>query len=119
MSRLFVARRPQRKGLYLPQEQVSSNPSLLFPLTKSTDPSQLDELIRAELEKVGITKESEVQAVLDKAEADYEFRMKVQDARKEIRRLMALRAEGHKLMQVGNKKWKQVYYPATRRLEDG
>ena len=111
MPRLYVARRPQRKGLYLPMESVSQNPSLLFPLTKSVDPSQLDELIRIELEKVGITKESEVQAVLDKAEASYEERIKVAEVQKEVRRLLALRAEGKTLMQVGDKKWKQVYYP--------
>lgn len=102
--------RQNRKGLYLPMGQVSQNPSLLFPLTKSTDPSELDELIRIELEKVGITKESEVQAVLDKAEEDYELRIKIEEARKELRRLMALRKEGKTLMSVGNKKWREVYY---------
>ena len=111
MPRLHFSRRPNRKGLYLPMEQVSQNPSLLFPLTKSTDLGLLEEQIRIELEKVGITKESEVQAVLDKAEEDYEVRIKVEEARKELRRLMKLRAEGKKLMSVGNKKWKEVYYP--------
>lgn len=111
MPKLYVARRKNRKGLYLPMEQVSQNPSLLFPLTKSIDPSELDELIRVELEKVGITKESEVQAVIDKAEADYEYRIKVEEARKELKRLMALRKEGKRLMSVGNKKWREVWYP--------
>jgi len=110
MPRLYVARRKNRKGLCLPMGQVSQNPSLLFPLTKSTDPGLLEEQIRIELEKVGISDESEVQAVLDKAEADYEFRIKVEEARKELRRLMALRAEGKTLMSVGNKKWKEVFY---------
>ncbi len=75
------------------------------------DRGRLDELIRAELEKLGVTKESDVQAVLDKAEVDFEYRVKLAEVRQEIRRLMALRAEGKKLMQVGNKKWKEVYYP--------
>lgn len=109
--RLYVAQRPQRKGLYLPMGQVSQNPSLLFPLTKSTDPGLLEEQIRVELEKIGITKESDVQAVLDKAEEDYEYRIKIEETRKELRRLMALRAEGKKLMSVGHRKWKEVYYP--------
>ena len=108
---LYVARRKTRKGLYLPMEQSSQSPSLLFPLTKSLERSELDELIRAQLDKLGVTKESEVQAIVDKAEEDYEYRVKVDEARKEIRRLMALRAEGKKLMQVGNKKWKEAYYP--------
>ena len=110
MSRLYVARRKPRKGLMLPMEQSSSNPTLLFPLLAKSDPGELDDLIRVELEKVGITKESDVQAILDKAEADYELRIKVGEAKKEVRRLMALRAEGKSLMQVGDKKWKEVSY---------
>lgn len=111
---LYVARRPTRKGLYLPQEKNSQNPSLVFPLTRNLERSELDELIRAQLDKVGVTKESDVQAVVDKAEEDYELRVKVDEARKEIRRLMKLRAEGKKLMSVGHKKWKEVYYPAVK-----
>ena len=111
MPRLYVARRPKRVGLYLPMEGVSQNPSLLFPLLRKTDPSELDELIRIELEKVGITKESDVQAVVDKAEEEAEEWVKIEEARKEIRRLMQLRAEGKSLMSVGNKKWKEVWYP--------
>lgn len=109
--RLYVARRKNRIGLSIPMGQVSQSPNLLFPLTKSMDRGRLDELIRAELEKLGVTKESDVQAVLDKAEVDFEYRVKLAEVRQEIRRLMALRAEGKKLMQVGNKKWKEVYYP--------
>jgi len=109
--KLYVARRKNRIGLSIPNLQTSQSPHLLFPLTKSTDPSELDELIRAELEKLGISKESEVQAIIDKAEADYELRVKVQEARKEIRRLLELKRQGAKLMQMGDKKWKQVIYP--------
>lgn len=115
MPKLYVARRAPRKALYLPMEQNSRNPSLIFPLMRSTDPSELDEQIRAQLEKVGVTKESDVQAVLDKAEADYEYRIKVDEARKEIRRLLALRGEGKKLMSVGHKKWKEVNYRPVNR----
>ena len=109
MPNLYVARRPGRKGLYLPQGMSRENPSLLFPLDR-TDPSELDELIRAQLAKVGVTKESDVQAVIDKAETDSEARIKLTVARKELRRLMALRAEGAKLMQSGFRKWKQAFY---------
>ena len=109
--RLYVAKRKNRIGLSIPMGQVNNSPNLLFPLTKSTDPSQLDESIRAELEKLGISKESDVQAIFDKAESDFEYRIKVQEARQEIKRLMELKRNGAKLMQMGNKKWKQVYYP--------
>ena len=114
MSKLFVARRKQRKGLLLPMEGTEKNPSLIFFLPekngKQVDPSYLDELIRAQLAKVGITKESDVQAIVAKAEEDYEFKVKVEEAKKEVRRLMELRAQGAKLMSVGYRKWKQVFY---------
>ena len=111
MARLYIARREQRQGFYLPMEGTKENPSLMFFLPerngKQIDPGQLDELIRAQLEKVGITKESDVQAIVAKAEEDYEFRIKVEEAKKEVRRLMILRAEGKRLMSVGNKKWRE------------
>ena len=110
MPNIWVARRNNRIGLMLPMGQVSQNPTLLFPLLRKTERSELDELVRIELEKQGITKESEVQSIIDKAEADYEYRVKVQEARQEVRRLMKLRAAGKSLMQVGNKKWKEVSY---------
>ena len=109
--RLYVARRANRIGLSIPMGQTEANPNLLFPLLRKTDPGQLDELVRAELEKQGISKESDVHSIVAKAEAEYEHRIKVGEARKDIRRLMAIREQGGKLMQVGNKKWKQVFYP--------
>lgn len=109
MANIFVARRALRRALYLPQGMSKSNPSMIFPLDY-TDRSELDELVRAQLEKLGITKESEVQAVVDKAETDSEMRIKVAEVRKELRRLMALRSEGAKLMQSGFRKWKQAFY---------
>jgi len=115
MSKLQVVRNPLRKALFLPMGKTSKNPSLIFPLTRKLDASELDEQIRIQLEKLGITKESDVQAIFDKAETDYEYRIKVSEARREIRRLMKIRESGGKLMQVGNRKWKQVFYPAIRR----
>lgn len=114
MGNLYVARRALRRGLYLPQGMSKSNPSLIFPLDK-TDRSELDELVRAQLAKLGITKESEVQAVVDKAEADSEARIKLAEVRKELRRLMALKAEGAKLMQTGFRRWREVFYPSLKR----
>ena len=94
------------------------NPSLIFNLPekgvekeRQIDSNELDNQIRIQLEKVGITKESDVQAVVDKAEQDYEYRVKLEEIKKELRRLMELRAEGKKLMQVGFRKWREVYYP--------
>ena len=109
--KLYVARRANRIGLSIPMGQTGKNPNLLFPLLRKTDAGELDELIRVELEKQGITKESEVQAIVDKAEEDSEKRIKVEEARNEIRRLMGLRKQGAKLMQVGLRKWKTAFYP--------
>ena len=113
---LYIARRAPRKAVYLPMGQVSQNPSLIFPLVK-TSQGELEDLVRAELSKQRITSESEVQAIVDKGEEEYEKRIKVAEARKEVRRLMGLRSEGKKLMQVGFRKWKEVYYPATKRFK--
>jgi len=116
MAQLFVARRNQRKALFLPMTGTKKNQGLIFflpePRGKEVAPSQLDELIRSQLEKIGITKESDVQAILTKAEEDYELRIKVDEAKREIKRLMKIREAGGKIMSVGNKKWRQVYYPA-------
>ena len=100
---IYVARRNQRKGLYL------KNQNLMFYLPEMS-PAQLDEMIRKQLEKLGITKESDVQAVIDKAEKDYESRVKVDEATREIRRLMQLRADGAKLMQRGFRKWVPAFF---------
>ena len=110
MANIWIARKdPRRKGLYLPMGGTKDNPSLMFMLPK-TDRSELDELVRAQLERQGITKEADVQAIMDKAEAGYEERRKVEEATNEVKRLMRIRAEGHSLMQQGFRKWKQAFY---------
>lgn len=113
MGNLFVARRPQRRGLYIPRLGSKSNPSLLFPLD-GVDRSELDNLIRAILSKDGVTEESEVQAVIEKAEQDSEFRIKVAEAKAEVRRLMKERAKGNRLIQVGFRKWLPAWFPGKR-----
>lgn len=114
MPNLYIARRAKRRGLLLPMGMNKSNPSLLFPLDK-TERSELDELVRAQLAKLGITKESDVQAVIDKAETDSEARIKLAEVRKELRRLMAERKKGNKLMQVGFRKWKPAFFRQIKR----
>lgn len=115
MGNLFVARRKERKGLYIPMEGTAENPGLVFFLPErdgqQISRGQLDQLIRSQLEKVGITKESEVQAVVTKAEEDYELRVKVEEVKKELKRLMEIRERGGKLMRTG-KGWKQAFYPS-------
>lgn len=116
MSQLWIARRTQRKGFYLPMRGTKDNPSLMFFLPKM-DSGHLDEFVRSELGKQGVTKETEVTAIVEKAETDYEHRRKVEEAEAELKRLMELKRNGATLMQVGFRKWKEVFYPATKRLE--
>lgn len=107
MPDIWIARRPQRKALMLPLGATKQNPNIIFPLYK-TDQGELDELVRALLEKSGRT--GEVDRIIEQAELDYEARIKIAEARQELRRLMSLRREGHKLMQVGFRKWKSAFY---------
>ena len=113
MGKIWIARRAQRKGLYLPMVGNKKNPSLMFYLPK-VDQSELDDLVRAELAKQGITKESDVQAIIKKAEAEYEQRVKTTEASVEVKRLMKLKKEGAKLISIGRKKWREVWYPAIK-----
>lgn len=111
MGNLLVVRRPQRPALYLPMGQTKKSPSIVIPFYK-IDRSELNDIVRLELAKQGITDETEVQAVIEEAEVQYEERVKVEEARVEIRRLMDIRKAGGKLMSVGHKKWKQAFYPS-------
>ena len=113
MSRILIARRQNRRGLLIPRKGNRKTPNLLFPLD-GVDPGELDELIRAILEKQGVTEESEIQAIIEKAEQDSEIRIKVAETKAEVRRLMAIRARGGKLMQRGFRRWVQVFYPPTK-----
>ena len=113
MGNLYVARRTPRKGLLLPVSTPADNSDLMFFLPK-VDRAELDEIIRANLAKRGITEESVVQTIIDKAETLYEEKIKVAEVTREVKRLMGLRGNGAKLMQRGYRKWKQVVYPAVR-----
>ena len=110
---LYIARRAKRRALYIPMAGVKADPSLLFLMDK-TDKNELDDLVRAVLTKRGITTESQVQKLVTEAEIQSENRIKVAEARMELRRLMKERAEGKALMQRGFRKWAVAYYPAVR-----
>ena len=115
MARLYIARRPKRRGLLIPRLGNKAKPNLLFPLD-GVDRGELDELIRAILAKQGVTNEAEIQAVVEKAEQDSEVRIKVNEARAELRRLMSIRAKGIRLIQIGFRKWRECFYPAIKQF---
>lgn len=110
MPNIYVARRAKRKGLHLQMSGTRENPNLMFVLPN--DRSELDNLVRGILAKQGITKESEVQTIIDRAEMQAEERIKVNEAIKEISRLMAIKEAGGKLISMGRRKWAQAFYPS-------
>lgn len=115
MSLLKIEWRPQRKALLIAGSMSRANPGLLFPLY-GIKPGELDELIRAILAKQGITDEHTIHAIIEKAEKDSEVRLKVSEARAKIRRLMAEKRKGNKLMQNGHQNWVPTWFPALKRF---
>ncbi len=113
---LYVARRKPRVGLYLPMAGTKENPGLIFFLPKMAL-GQLDEFVRKELAKQGITEESKVQAIIAEAEKEYEKKIKVSETIRELRRLMKIKAAGGKLMSVGHRKWRQAFYRPIKKEE--
>ncbi len=114
MPELYVARRKVRKGVFL---TGVGNQNLMFVMPEKMSKSELDGLVRATLAKQGITKEAEINSIIEKGEEAYIQKVKVQEAMAELKRLREIRASGGKLMQVGNKRWKQVFYPAVKKGE--
>ena len=115
MSKLWIARRTPRQGLHLKMEGTKANPDLMFFLP-GMDDHQLDQLVRSELARQGVTKESDVHAAVEQAETEYERRRKTEEARQELRRLMAIRAQGLRLMQRGYRRWGEAFYPSVKRF---
>ena len=116
MSKLVIARRKQREGLFIPMDGTGENPNLMFFLPKM-DNSQLDEYVRKELAEHGITDEHTVQAIIEEAEKQYELRVKTKETEAMIRKFMAIKAEGgtKRLMQQGHRKWAETFYPGVAR----
>lgn len=107
MSRLYIARRPTRQALFLKQEQSREQPSVILPLYKELDNSELDELVQAALEKQGIPKEK-FHDLLEQAEKDYEYRLQLEEARKELRMRIAEQAR------YSNLRWGGLKPPTKR-----
>jgi hypothetical protein len=114
VSNLYVARRKQREGLYIPMAGDGKNPNLMFFLPKM-DNGQLDQYVRSELSKQGITDEATVNAIIEEAEKQYERRIKVKEAERTIKKLMDIKLEGgtKRLMQSGDRQWKEAWYPGV------
>ena len=64
-------------------------------------------------------KESDVQSLVNKSEAEYEERLKVEESMREIKRLEEIKANGGKLMSTGFRKWKGYHPTSTFRQIGG
>jgi len=109
MPKIYVARKPQRKALLVPTGGAGS----AFILGKQIDNSELDELVKAVLEKKGIN-EKEATLLAEKGEAEYEERQKVQEAKGYLRKLMGYKEEGWKLFPTGFRRWQPASYRPIR-----
>jgi len=109
VAELYVVRRPKRVGLFLETEGTDKNPNLMFFLPGMSR-GQLDQKAREELAKQGITKEADVNKIMETAEKRYETRLKIDEVNAEFNRLMEIRRNGGKIMQIGHRKWKQAFF---------
>ena len=117
MTELFVVRAPKRVGLLLEMAGTAQKPNLIFFLPKMS-PGQLDQKVRDELAKQGVTKESDINSIIGKAEVQYETRLKINEVNTEFKRLMEIRRNGGKIMQRGYRKWVQVFHPAVKQFKE-
>lgn len=99
---LYVALDKRRQGLLL------SNHNTLFFLP-GMNGSQLSETIAKQLESQGVSPAGHAK-IVEQAEVEYEMRVKVDETVVELKRLMAIRLEGHPLVQRGFRKWKQASF---------
>ena len=98
---LFVAI-DRRKGLLLQNHN-------LVVFLPGTNGSQVQEIVAKQLELQGV-RPADHGRIVDEANAEYERRVKVEETVVELKRLMAIRADGGKLMRNGYRKWKQAFY---------
>jgi len=100
MSRLKIERNPKRVAVMLALGGTREKPNILIPLYKLDD-SELNELVDALLEKRGLGHQK---AIVEKEmELSYEYRRKVGEVRKELKRRIKEQAEFPKLKYGGLK----------------
>ena len=84
----------------LPLEGTRAQPNIIIPLHKLEN-SELNELVEAVLEKRN--QKSRKHEILEKAEEGYEYRIKVAEASRELRKRLGEQAEFPKLRYGGLK----------------
>ena len=101
MTQFYIARKKPRMAVMLPLGGTRLNPNVIIPLYKMGK-SELEEMILAQMEKRGLS-HADGTKVREQAEVDYEERIKVAEARKELRRRLHEQAEFPKLKHGGLK----------------
>ena len=89
----------------LPLGGTRKKPNILIPLYK-LDRSELDELIKGECEKHGLS-EKDAEALADAAEEQYEYRMRVKAASAELHMRIAEQARYSRLKHGGIKPYRK------------
>ena len=107
MATISIQRPPSRLALVLPGG-TKENPITIIPLGRvgtrqELCRSELDELVRATLEKRGLGHMTE--KIVEAAEKEYEKRRKTYEASQYLRKLMKMKAEGATLISAGRQKW--------------
>ena len=95
MGELYVARDPNRFATMLPLGGTRKAPNVLIPFY-GLDRAEMDNMIRAVCAKHGLT-EKETELLVETAEEQYEYRMKVKEASAELRYRVAEQARYPKL----------------------
>ena len=110
MTKIWIARRKEREALLLPTLGTRKKPWIIIPLNDKLERSELDELVRGQLEKQGVSSESAVHNMVEKAEQRYEQRIKTKESSERLNQYLEWRKQGLKLMQVAFRKWAPVFY---------
>lgn len=106
MGSLYVARDPNRGAVMLPLGGTTDKPNVIIPLTTKMDRSELDFLVRGVCAKQGLT-DKQTDIMLDEAEKQYEYRMKVKEASAELHMRVAEQHRYSKLKHGGIKPYRK------------
>ncbi len=106
-----VLRHPKRKSIRL---QLDNKTNLLIPINLKSgkvavDDHELDDLVRTSLGKKGYT-EAQINAMIEKAEKNFEYFLKVEEAKKQLRQCREWKLKGNHLIQVGFRKWLPAFF---------
>jgi len=83
MALLWLPKRPRRSGMLLPLGGTRENPNLIIPFYKGMERQEVRYIAEMSLGRHGLS-DAEINAVLERAEKEYEQRVKVHEANAEL-----------------------------------